>query len=63
MGISERKRELRRRRHRREKLKRLYRKFQSATTDQEREQIIEKVRKLTPGWLDVLRNWGVESPF
>ncbi len=60
MGISERKREIRRRRHRREKLRRLYRKLQSAS-EAEKSVIADKVRRLTPGWQDVLRNWGLQE--
>ncbi|MCS7237478.1 MAG: hypothetical protein NZ899_04315 [Thermoguttaceae bacterium] len=58
MGISERRKELRRRRHRREKLKQLYRRFLKAPPS-EKQAILDKVRALTPGYLDVYRNWGV----
>ncbi len=58
MGICERKKELRRRRHRREKLKQLYRRFLKAPQS-EKQAILDKVRALTAGYLDVYRNWGV----
>ncbi len=48
MGRVERTRELARRRHRREKLKKLRQKFRAAKSDAERQAIIEKVRKISP---------------
>jgi len=58
VGLVERRKELRRRRHRREKLKQLYRRFLKAPPS-EKQAILDKVRRLTPGYLDVYRNWGV----
>ncbi len=59
MGRIERHWELRRRRHRREKLRQLYRRYLKAAPS-ERPGILDKVRALTPGYLEVFRNWGVE---
>jgi len=60
VGCSERTKEIKRRRHRRQKLAKLAERMKSAKPSQ-RQQIIEKVRQLTPGADDVLRNWGVEE--
>jgi hypothetical protein len=53
---SERKREIRRRRHRKEKLAHLKRRMETANTS-ERAAIEEKVRLLTPGYARILENW------
>ena len=58
MPISERKKEICRRRHRRRKLEHLKQKLQSANKS-EQQAIIEKVRLLTPGYDEILKNWGV----
>lgn len=55
-GISERGKELKRRRHRRKKLKLLGKRLGKATVS-ERGVIAEKVRKLTPGSDVVIANW------
>ena len=58
MSICERKKELKRRRHRQKKLAHLAKKLQKATVS-EKGIIAEKVRQLTPGGEVVLENWGV----
>ncbi len=60
MSISERKKELKRRRHRRQKLARLEKRLAKATVS-EKSVIVEKVRNLTPGSEDVLNNWNLSS--
>lgn len=60
MSISERKKELKRRRHRRQKLARLEKRLAKATVS-EKSVIVEKVRNLTPGFEDVLNNWNLSS--
>lgn len=59
MSICERKKELKRRRHRKQKLQRLAKRLQEATVS-EKAMIAEKVRKMTPGWEQVLKNWGLQ---
>jgi len=60
VSISERKKELKRRRHRRQKLARLEKRLAKATVS-EKSVIVEKVRNLTPGSEDVLNNWNLSS--
>jgi len=60
LGISERGKEIKRRRHRRKKLTHLAKKHEKATVS-ERATIVEKIRELTPGAGDVLGNWGVKE--
>lgn len=60
MGIIERQKELRRRRHRREKLRRWARRLAKATAS-EKALIAQKIRALTPGYLQVLKNFGLEE--
>lgn len=55
-GISERAKEIKRRRHRRKKLNVFSRKLVTANNS-ERSAITEKIRNLTPGALDVIANW------
>ncbi len=57
MACSERRKEIKRRRHRREKLVQFKRKLESAKTS-EKPIIAEKVRKLTPGAEQILSQWG-----
>lgn len=59
-SMSERKRELRRRRHRRKKLNVLERKLKKATVS-EKTVIVDKLRKLTPGAEVIVGNWGLEE--
>ena len=56
VGISERHREINRRRHRRKKLAKLKLKLPKATVSETKE-IVAKIRKLTPGAEVVLANW------
>ena len=58
MSICERKKELKRRRHRKKKLVHLAHKLQKATVS-EKAIIAEKVRRLTPGCDVVLSRWGL----
>lgn len=60
MSICERKKELKRRRHRREKLRQLERKLKNATVS-ERGMIAEKIRGLTPGAEEVIARWDLEK--
>jgi len=58
--ISERKKELKRRRHRRQKFQAFARKLQKATTS-EKATIAEKIRALTPGSEVIIRRWELEK--
>jgi uncharacterized protein with von Willebrand factor type A (vWA) domain len=58
MSISERKKELRRRRKRREKLTHLKQKLGKATKSEQVE-IARKVREMTPGAEVVIGNWNL----
>ncbi len=60
MSCSERKRELRRRRHRKKKLATLSRKLQKATVS-ERTVIAEKLRSLTSGAETIIGRWELEK--
>jgi hypothetical protein len=60
VSISERKKELKRRRHRRKKLDILARKLRSATVS-ERGVISEKIRSLTPGCETIIERWELEK--
>jgi len=60
VSISERKQELKRRRHRRKKLKRWQERLPK-TTVSERAAIADKVRQLTPGAEVIIANWGIEE--
>lgn len=60
MSISERKKELKRRRHRRQKLAIFARKLQKATTS-EKATIAEKIRSLTPGAEVIISRWELEK--
>jgi hypothetical protein len=55
-GISERHKEIKRRRHRRKKLSVFARKLKKATFS-EKGNIAEKIRNLTPGCNKVIENW------
>lgn len=46
----ERKSELRRRYHRKEKMRKLKKKLAAATNDQERDKIMGKILRLSPDW-------------
>jgi hypothetical protein len=60
VGCSERKRELRRRRHRRAKVDQLKRKAGSASVS-EKAVIAEKLRRLTPGSTAIISNLQLEE--
>ncbi len=60
VSCSERKRELRRRRHRRKKISLLARKLKKATVS-ERGVIAEKLRALTPGGETIVSRWELEK--
>ena len=59
-GISDRKQEIKRRRHRRKKLAVFARKLKKATVS-ERAVIAEKLRRMTPGCEVIVANWGLEK--
>lgn len=59
-GISDRKQEIKRRRHRRKKLAVFARKLKKATTS-EKGTIVEKLRSLTPGCEVIISNWKLEG--
>jgi hypothetical protein len=60
VGISEREKEIKRRRHRRKKLAHFAKRLKEARPS-ERAVIIEKVRQLTPGADAVFANWEVDE--
>ena len=60
MPCSERRKEIKRRRHRRKKLGQLARRLKKATVS-ERATIGQKIRSLTPGGNVVVRDWGLEE--
>lgn len=60
VSISERKQELKRRRHRRKKVKKWDQRVPKATVS-ERAAIADKVRRLTPGAEEVIARWGIEE--
>ena len=60
MSLSERKQELKRRRHRKKKLAVFARKLVTATVS-EKSVIAEKIRRLTPGCEVVIEGWELEK--
>lgn len=60
MPSSERRKEIKRRRHRRKKLTQLAKRLEKATVS-ERGVIAEKVRRLTPGGKQIVEAWGLEQ--
>ncbi len=60
VSISERKKELKRRRHRTKKIGLLNKRLKKATVS-EKAAIAEKVRKLTPGCEQIIGAWGLEG--
>jgi hypothetical protein len=60
MSISERKKEIRRRRKRREKLTHLKKRLGKATKSEQVE-MARKIRDMTPGAEVVISNWGLAS--
>jgi hypothetical protein len=60
VSISERKKELKRRRHRRKKYENFGKKLRTATVS-ERAIIAEKLRSLTPGCNEIITRWELEK--
>ena len=60
MSICERKKELKRRRHRRQKMATFARKLKNATTS-EKAIIADKIRSLTPGSTEIIGRWELEK--
>ena len=58
-GISDRKQEIKRRRHRRKKVEHFKRRLKKATTS-EKGVIAEKLRKMTPGAEQVIEHLGLQ---
>jgi len=56
--VSERQKEIKRRRHRRKKLAQLAKKLEKATVS-EKAAIAEKIRNLTPGGRAIVETWGL----
>ena len=61
MGISERGKEIKRRRHRRKKIEHLKKRVDKATVS-EKGEIVRKLRELTPGADTVVAGWGLDEP-
>ena len=59
-GISERGKEIKRRRHRREKLEKFAKRLKKATAS-EKAMIAAKIRNLTPGAETIIEHWSLES--
>jgi hypothetical protein len=59
-GISDRKQEIKRRRHRRKKIEILKRRLKKSTTS-ERTLFVEKIRRMTPGCETVIANLGLAA--
>ena len=60
MPISERRKEIKRRRHRRKKLELLAKRLKKATVS-DRVIIAEKIRNLTPGAVGIIKAWDLEE--
>ena len=60
MGASERKRELRRRRKRREKVLQLKKRVEKATPSEKLE-IVRKLREMTPGAEHIISTWELQA--
>ncbi len=60
MPASERQREIKRRRHRREKIGKLKKKAEKATAS-EKKVIADQIRALTPGFQDIIDQLGLEE--
>lgn len=59
-GISDRKQEIKRRRHRRKQLTKFQRKLKKATVS-EKAMIAEKIRKMTPGAETIIKAWKLDE--
>jgi hypothetical protein len=60
VSISERKKEIKRRRHRRKKLDLFTKRLKKANAS-ERAVIVEKIRSMTPGCEVIISAWGLEE--
>ena len=60
MSLSERKQEIKRRRTRKKKLGMLKKRAEKANVSQ-KEEIIRKIRLLTPGAEQIIVNWGLDN--
>jgi hypothetical protein len=60
VSISERKKEIKRRRHRRKKMTHFAKKLEKATVS-EKAVIAEKIRSLTPGGRAIVEAWGLNK--
>ncbi len=60
MGISNRQKEIKRRRHRRQKLVHLRKRLNNATAS-EKEHIVRKLREMTPGADVIISNWELNE--
>ena len=60
MPSSERRKEIKRRRHRRKKMGQFAKRLKKATVS-ERAVISEKIRLLTPGGPEIIEKWGIEE--
>ena len=58
MSLSERKKEIKRRRHRRKKIAQFAKKLEKATVS-EKTVMAEKIRSLTPGGKTIVEAWGL----
>lgn len=59
-GISDRAQEIKRRRHRRQKLQKLKARLKKATAS-EKQMIAAKIRNLTPGAEVIIEGWGLKE--
>jgi hypothetical protein len=59
-GISDRKQEIKRRRHRRKKMEHFQRRLKKATVS-EKQVIAEKLRKMTPGAEEIIERLGLPA--
>ena len=60
MSVSERRKEIKRRRHRRKKVRHYSEKLKTATVS-ETAAIAEKLRALTPGGQEIVNRWDLEK--
>ena len=60
MPISERKKEIKRRRHRRKKMEHYKQKLTKAN-ESEKTVIVQKLRDLTPGAENIISNWDLDT--
>ena len=59
-GISDRKQEIKRRRHRRKQLTKFQKKLKKATVS-EKAMIAEKIRRMTPGAETIIKSWKLDA--